>query len=196
MTRLRGSELVKTKIFPTSFGRGRFQGNLLIIRWRQIDFGIPLCHHLSSKVTCCCGLGKNEREKIARIFSFSICWVLDAVRTDIHKFSRCIKRLRKMSLELEVFTSLSMTIDLAWLLKLWPCCWKCLQESIACILVFLIFSMIVQSNVKCSFCFSYVLFITQRAFHQVNNVLTFAVNYMIDFKFPFCLLTDKCRCWC
>ena len=54
--------------------------------------------------------------------------------------------------------------------------------------VFGIFSMIVQSDVKRSLCFTCVLFITYRAFHQVNNVLTFAVNLMIDFKFSFCLI--------
>ena len=54
--------------------------------------------------------------------------------------------------------------------------------------------MIVQSNVKPILCFTYVLFITNGAFHQVNNVLTFAVNFMIDFKFSFGFLTDKYRC--
>ena len=49
----------------------------------------------------------------------------------IQKFSRCIKRSCKMSLELEVFTSLSMIINSTWLLKLWHCYWKCLQASIA-----------------------------------------------------------------
>ena len=82
-TWLRSSGLVKTKIFPTSFGRGRFQGSLLMITWRQIDFGI-LCHHLSSKVTWLrCGLGKNKREKAARGSSFSICWVLGSIRTEL-----------------------------------------------------------------------------------------------------------------
>ena len=49
----------------------------------------------------------------------------------IQKFSRCIKGLHKMSLELEVLTSLSMIINLALSLELWTCCWKSLQASIA-----------------------------------------------------------------
>ena len=41
----------------------------------------------------------------------------------IQKFSCCIKHFHKMYLELEVLTSLSIIINLAWLLlKLWPCC--------------------------------------------------------------------------
>ena len=85
----------------------------------------------------CCGLGKNEREKAKRGSSFSICRVLGSVRTELmflvsgSKFSHCMECWHKMSVELEVFTSLSMIINLAWLLNLWHCCWKYQQASIA-----------------------------------------------------------------
>ena len=100
------------------------------------------------------------------------------------------KGSRKIYLELEVITSLPITVSLAWLLKLRPCCWKCLQADIA-FGFFSIFSMIFQSNVIRSLCFSYVFFITLCAFYQVNNVLTFAVDFTLDFKFSLFLLTDK-----
>ena len=67
-----------------------------------------------------------------------------------------------------------------------------MSPSQYCVWVFGVFFMIVQSNVKRILCFSYKLFITQFAFHQVNNVLPFAINFVIDFKFSFCLLTDTC----
>ena len=133
----RASKNKNTKLFPTSFDRSRFQGNLLIIKWRQIDFGL-LCHQLSSKVTWMlwCRL-KWTWKGSARVFIFYFMssWFSPAENKVfsfwIQKFSRCIKRSRKMSLELEVFTSLSMIINLAWLLKFWPCCWKYLPASIA-----------------------------------------------------------------
>ena len=63
-----------------------------------------------------------------------------------------------------------------------------MSTSYYCVWFFGIFSALAQSNVKRSLCFSYVLFITWNAFHQVNNVLTFTVNFVIDFKFPFVYL--------
>ena len=65
-----------------------------------------------------------KRQSEGLHFLFAEFLVLGSVRTELRflvsgsKFSRCIECWRKMSLELEVFTSLSMIIDLAWLLKL------------------------------------------------------------------------------
>ena len=89
-----------------------------------------------------------------------------------------------MSLKLEVLSvAVKAVILLLEIATSWHCVW-----------VFGIFSVIGQSNVKRSLYVSEVLFMTWCAFHQVNNVLTFTVDFMIDFKVSFCLLIDKYRC--
>ena len=65
--------------------------------------------------------------------SFSTYWVLGSVRAELRfsvsgsrSFLVVLRVHVKMFLELEVFTSLSIVINLVWLLKLGPYCSKCL----------------------------------------------------------------------
>ena len=107
----------------------------------------------------------------------------------IQKFS-CIKHSLKISLELEMFTSLPMIINLAWFLNLWPCCWKCLEANIA-FAPLVSFRWLSNQSLPFLHIFYYIACIPSN-----NNVLNFTVNFMIDFKFSFGLLADKCCCWC
>ena len=111
--------------------------NLIIFRWPQI-YVLMLWRHLRSKMTCQLrSRVKCRWEGSVRVFiiyclsSWFSPYGTKVFSFHTHKFSRCIKRSDKICLELEVETSLSMIINLVWLLKLWSCCWKCLKASIA-----------------------------------------------------------------
>ena len=101
-TWIEGYRASKNNNFPTSFGRGLLQGNFLKFWVWQKLHDVKYCFWLSPNGTS--------------VFSF---W--------IQKFSLITNISRSVSLEPCKFTSLSMMMNLACLLKSCLLSWKCLQ---------------------------------------------------------------------
>ena len=56
------------------------------------------------------------------------------------------------------------------------------------------FSLVIESNVEFSLCFSNVLYVTFDAFQQVNDILTPAIKVMIDLKYSVRLVASNGCC--